>query len=308
MTNLTEGSKEPVSKNDRPPDSHHALPSVRGAWEAVLFYGGIPTFTVYPLGLTTLYLYQQSMRTYNHTDAWYAVSLIPKTTVFGVGAEVLLKSLIYTFVSGFFAATLLFLLFPIYSYFAEDAASKGRLAGPLWKKVAETEKRRLRMLAIILLIVIAFLLLVPTSRFLLSNVGYVWLPSLLSGVGAAWLMAQDYDRKRNLEEWETVLHVRPQRWLLRGLIIVYVGALLSAVLAAAHPEGDPGSTYQMVDLKLPNVVLDTGGEHECTVEEPCPLLSHSDGHWHIITPQDHDILSIPDSEVTDSKVRILLGS
>jgi hypothetical protein len=311
MTTLSKGSEELRSKNGKPPGSDksdNALPSVRGAWEAILFYGGIPTFTVYPLGLATLYLYQKSIRTYNHTDAWYAVSLIPKTTVFGVGAEVLLRSLTYTLVSGFFAATLFFSLFPIYSYFAADAASKAGVAGPLWKRVVETEARSLRTLAIVAFVVIAFLLLVPTSRFVLGNAGYVWLPSLLSGVGGAWLMARDYGRKRYMEEREAALRVRPQRWLLRGLIVLYVGALLSAVLAAAYAESGPDSTYQTVDLKLPKAVLDAGAGHECTAEAPCPLLSHSDGYWNIITPQEDDILSIPDSEVEESNVRILLGS
>ena len=62
------------------------------------------------------------------------MSLIPKTTIFGVGAEVLLRSLTYTMVPGFFAATLFFSLFPIYGYFAADAASKADAAGPLWKR------------------------------------------------------------------------------------------------------------------------------------------------------------------------------
>jgi hypothetical protein len=318
MTILSEHREQPVVQGNEPRKSDDMFPSIRGAWEAILFYGGIPTFTVYPLGLATLYLYQKSIRDYNHTDAWYAVSLIPKTTVFGVGAEVLLGSLTYTLISAFLAATLFFSLCPLYRYVryrygAQDAATRARLAGPLWKRVADLERRELKWMALLLLIGIPFLLLIPTSRFVLGNVSFVWLPSLFSGFGGAWLLARDYRRKLDVEvpgaELENpVSKVHNRRWMLRGLTLVYVGALLSAVIAAAYPTSNPDSTYQAVDLKLPKAALDTGGNYACTVEEPCPLLSHSDGYWNIITPPEQDILSIPDDEVSDSKVRVLLGS
>src|SRR5215207_243655 len=134
-----------------------AFPSIRGAWEAILFYGGIPTFTVYPLGLATLYLYQKAIRTYNHTDAWYTVSLIPKTTVLGVGAEVLFRSLFYSLVAGLLAAALLLLLFPVLLLFPfhkqpirkdtppikrliQASYSKARLAKAIWKPILPNEE------------------------------------------------------------------------------------------------------------------------------------------------------------------------
>jgi len=314
MTTLSDHREQSAVQRNEPGQSDGAFPSIKGAWEAILFYGGIPTFTVYPLGLATLYLYQKSIRTYNHTDAWYAVSLIPKTTVLGVGAEVLLKSLTYTLVSGFLAATLFFLLFPLYRHFplTQNVVSRARVASPLWERATQVEIRVFKWLAVVLFFTVPSIVLIFGSRFVLGNVGFVWLPSFLSGVGGAWLLAKDYGRKRDLEgagaqTGNVTARVYHRRWMLRGLTVVYVGALVSAVLAAAHPPGDPDSTYQAVDLKLPKAVLDTGGKYECTSEAPCPLLSHSDGYWNIITPEENDILSIPDAEVTDSKVRVLLG-
>jgi hypothetical protein len=313
MTARSEDTKQPVDQSNEPRESDDEFPSIRGAWEAILFYGGIPTFTVYPLGLTTLYLYQKSIRTYNHTDAWYAISLIPKITVLGVGAEVLLRSLTYTLVSGLLAASLFFSLFPLYRIYAPEAASRAKLAGPHWERVTQIGRTWLKRLAVILTIVIPLLVLVLNGRFLLGNAGFVWLPSFFSGFVGAMLLAKDYRKKRDREQpdaenGKAVSKVHHRTWMLRGLTVVYVGALLSAVLAATYPTDDPDSTYQAVDLKLPKAVLDTGKKYTCTVEEPCPLLSHSDGYWNIITPQKNDILSIPDAEVMDSKVRVLLGN
>lgn len=306
-----------------------AFPSIKGAWEAILFYGGIPTFTVYPLGLATLYLYQKAIRTYNHTDAWYTVSLIPKTTVLGVGAEVLLRSLSFTLIAGLLALALLVVLFPVLFLFpsrnqpiGEDAHplrhpikrlvketySKAKLARAIWKPILEQKELELSvLLSILALIVVVVVLLLPSGYIVISNVGSVWVFSLLGGFLGAGLIAWDYRKKEELER-KGAKEIRPRTWLLRGLIVVYVGALLSAVLAAALPGTNPNNAVQVVDLKLPKAVLDTGGEDKCTIEEPCPLLSHSDGYWNIITPQQNDILSIPDDEVTDSKVRILLGN
>ena len=299
--NLPDGQGNESLKPDK------MFPSIGGAWEAILFYGGIPTFTVYPLGLTTLYLYQKSIRTYNHTDAWYAISLIPKTTVLGVGTEVLLRSLTYTLLSGLFAASLFLSLFPLYRRHSPEAAAKSKFAESHWNRVTNIESRWLRRIAIIASIAILFLVVIFNARFLIGNAtSFVWLPSLFCGLFGAFLLAWDDRKRRELNE-NAVSKVRHRRWMLRGLTVVYLGALLSALLAAAYPTDNPDSTYQTVDLKLPKAVLDTGKETTCTVEEPCPLLSHSDGYWNIITPQKNDILSIPDDEVTDSKVRVLLG-
>ena len=178
------------------------LPSIRGAWEAILFYGGIPTLTIYPLGLATLYLYQKSVRAYNHTDAWYAISLIPKTTVLGVGAEVLLMSLTYTLVSGLLAANIFFLLDSLFGTLAPKAASSDKLAephsqkvqkiartwrklvgpewvaGPRWEEVKKIEGTWRMWLAIVLTIGIPILLVFVTKRFVLGNLGSVWHPEV----------------------------------------------------------------------------------------------------------------------------------
>jgi hypothetical protein len=299
--NLPDGQ----GNESRKPDE--MFPSIRGAWEAILFYGGIPTFTVYPLGLTTLYLYQKSIRTYNHTDAWYAISLIPKTTVLGVGAEVLLKSLSYTILSGLFVAILYFSLYPLHRHYSPKAAPRSKLAESHWNRVMNIESPRLRWVAIIASGAILFLVVVFNGRFLIGNAtSLVWLPSLVCGLFGAFLLAWDDNKRRELNE-NAVSKVHHRRWMLRGLTVAYLGALGSAVLAAAYPTDNPDATYQAVDLKLPKAVLDTGKKYACTLEKPCPLLSHSDGYWNIITPEKNDILSIPDDEVTDSKVRVLLG-
>jgi hypothetical protein len=70
MITDSERTNQPDGQGKESLEVDEMFPSIRGAWAAILFYGGIPTFTVYPLGLTTLYLYQKSIRTYNHTDAW----------------------------------------------------------------------------------------------------------------------------------------------------------------------------------------------------------------------------------------------
>jgi hypothetical protein len=307
MITDSERTNQPDGQGKESLEVDEMFPSIRGAWAAILFYGGIPTFTVYPLGLTTLYLYQKLIRTYNHTDAWYAISLIPKTTVLGVGTEVLLRSLTYTLLAGLFAASLFFSLFPLYRLRKPEAASRSKLAESHWSRVMNIESPRLRWIAIIASTAILFLIVIFNGRFLIGNAtSIVWLPSLLFGLFGAFLLAWD-DRKRQELNENAVSKVRHRRWMLRGLTVVYLGALGSAVLAAAYPTDNPDATYQVVDLKLPKAVLDTGKKYACTLEEPCPLLSHSDGYWNIITPEKNDILSIPDEEVTDSKVRVLLG-
>ena len=297
--------------------------SIRNAWEAILFYGGIPTFTVYPLGLATLYLYQKAIRTYNHTDAWYTVSLIPKTTVLGVGAEVLFRSLFYALIAGLLATTLLLLLFPVIFLFpsrrrplgedeppvehvVKEIYSKADVARSIWRPIERRELTLSLLLSIILLFAVAVFLLLPSGYFVISNRGTVWVFSFLGGFLGAGLIAWDYRRKQEVERKGSE-RIRARTWLLRGLIVVYVGALASAVLAAAYPEASPNSAYQAVDLRLPKAVLNTGGEEKCTQEEPCPLLSHSDGYWNIITSEGNDVLSIPDDKVEDSRVRVLLG-
>ena len=306
-TTSTEHRNLPDGQGNVSLTPNEMFPSIRGAWEAILFYGGIPTFTVFPLGLTTLYLYQKSIRTYNHTDAWYAISLIPKTTVLGVGAEVLLKSLSYTILSGLFVASLFFALYPLYRHNSPKAASRSTLAESHWNRVMNIDDPWLRWIAIIVSIAILFLVVIFNGRILIGNAtSFVWLPSLVCGLFGAFLLAWDDRKRRELNE-NAVSKVHHRRWMLRGLTVVYLGALGSAVLAAAYPTANPDAPYQAVDLTLPKAVMDTGKKYTCTVEEPCPLLSHSDGYWNIIIPQKNDILSIPDDEVTDSKVRVLLG-
>ena len=306
-TTPTEHRNLPNGQGNESLEVDEMFPSIRGAWAAILFYGGIPTFTVYPLGLTTLYLYQKSIRTYNHTDAWYAISLIPKTTVLGVGAEVLLKSLSYAILPGLIAASLFLSLYPLYRRHSPEAASRSTLAEPVWKRVMEIEHLRLKWIAIITAFSIPFLVGLFISRLLIGNTtSFVWLPSLFCGFLGAFLLTWDNGKRQELNE-NAVSKVHHRRWMLRGLTVVYLGALGSAVWAASYPPDNPDATYQAVDLKLPKAVLDTGKKYACTLEEPCPLLSHSDGYWNIIMPQKNDILSIPDDEVTDSKVRVLLG-
>jgi hypothetical protein len=207
------------------------------------------------------------------------------------------------------------------------------VAGPRWEEVKKIEGTWRKWLAIVLTIGIPILIVFVTKRFVLGNLGSVWYPevfgiplpvsvwypAIASGFVGAGLLAWDYRKKQrreqsqqtreqpNTENGKAVSKVHHRRWMLRGLTVVYVGALVSALLAASYPPDNPDATYQVVDLKLPKAVLDTGKKYACTLEEPCPLLSHADGYWNIITPEKNDILSIPDDEVTDSKVRVLLG-
>src|SRR5215210_9443096 len=82
--------------------------SLRDILGGVLFYFGIPAFTLYPLGFMALSLqlwrdpdfpYNWASSGLNFAMLWYAASLVPKVVVIGTGVRLLFISLLSTILS-----------------------------------------------------------------------------------------------------------------------------------------------------------------------------------------------------------------
>jgi hypothetical protein len=70
--------------------------------QSLLFYVGIPAFTLYPLGFAALaiQLWNDPLFPYYDFDTvWYAVTLVPKTEVMGTALKLIFLSLVATALS-----------------------------------------------------------------------------------------------------------------------------------------------------------------------------------------------------------------
>ena len=79
-----------------PGETPEVFPTLTGAVQALTIYAGVPTITVFPVGLVGLWMQQWMDRRYDLVDAWYIVSLVPRTVVIGFGVEIVLASLFFT--------------------------------------------------------------------------------------------------------------------------------------------------------------------------------------------------------------------
>src|SRR5215210_6168071 len=124
--------------------------SLRDILGGVLFYFGIPAFTLYPLGFMALSLqlwrdpdfpYNWASSGLDFTIIWYAASLIPKIVVIGTGVRLLSISLLSTILIMSVAAITLHLLreWNVVKGWVKHEKQQNTVSG--WKRLNKWERR-----------------------------------------------------------------------------------------------------------------------------------------------------------------------
>ena len=226
--------------------------NLRQTLEGALFYLGIPTVTLYPLGFVGLGLqmWRDPFFPYSRFDTvWDTLSLVPQMEVIKMGVWLLYLSLI-SLTFGVGAATLVVRLF------------LGLGGVPAEQSPVAAPGRRGWMVYLLLLLPVAVLLLWNgvTLRGWHDLMSFVRFLVLSAGGG----MVVGYMRLRG----------RRQRFFT-GLAVAYVGSILGALSLA---------TTQTPQLPLVEIEVDRGALHECS-EVPADnlfvILEETDEYWYV---------------------------
>ena len=226
--------------------------NLRQTLEGALFYLGIPTVTLYPLGFVGLGLQMWSdpFFPYSHLDTvWDALSLVPQMEVIGTGVWLLYLSLI-SLALGVGAATLAVRVFLL-------------LGGvPAEQSAVATPGRRGWMVYLLLLVPVAVLLVwnSVTLRGWHDLMFFIRFLVLSAGGG----IVVGYMRLRG----------RRQRFYT-GVAVAYVASIVGALSLAST---------QTPQLPLIEIEVDRGALHECS-EVPADnlfvMLEETDEYWYV---------------------------
>ena len=240
--------------------------SLRDILGGVLFYFGIPAFTLYPLGFMalSLQLWRDPVFPYNwassgldFTIIWYAASLIPKVVVIGTVVKLLAISLLSTILIMSVAAITLHLL-------REWNLLKGwvnhekqnTVSG--WKRLNKWE-RRFWLLSLVVLLPITVFLVAKMFPFdhlydLPFYGGYV----IFSAVGGIVLGYIRY--------WGH------NRWLHHGLSLAFAGAIFAALSLSA---------LELPDLPYVELNASSTWPENLPSSTPFTLLANDSNHWYV---------------------------
>lgn len=272
------------------------FPSIADAFNALTLFAGIPALTVLPVGMIGIWM-QQLTKGHDFVDAWYIVSLIPKMVTIGFGIQVVIFSIIPSVVLSLVAVLTLYL------FFASGICSLKRMFNrkkhDFWGVDQKEHLAALKRLAVLgfCLVGFAFAVIVPILGHTTFN-GAILACPIVGGIAGGAVLARDHHQKLRLEQDHPGVRIDIRRWALRGVAVAYLGAIVSALMAIGwYPE-----SYAFGDL--PEVILhESQAEGLCpepeSETEPCTLLAHADGYWHLVNGEDGTVMSVPESKVDD---------
>ena len=214
------------------PSTSKEAPSFRNILGGTLFYIGIPAATLYPLGFVALSLqiWRDPNFPYNWATSgldfpmiWYAVSLVPKVIVIGIGVRLLLLSLVSTVLSMCIASATLLLL-QRWKLAKSRAAreDKGDYAGYFlgkWERLNKWERLfwYLSPLTLLPLVILWLWSEFPVdSWYDLPFLGGYFIFSALGGIVLGYIRFWGHDR-----------------WLHHGLVLAFTGSIFAGLCLAA---------------------------------------------------------------------------
>ena len=240
--------------------------SLRDILGGVLFYFGIPAFTLYPLGFMalSLQLWRDPVFPYNwassgldFTIIWYAASLIPKVVVIGTVVKLLAISLLSTILIMSVAAITLHLLreWNLVKGWVKHE-KQNTVSG--WKRLNKWE-RRFWLLSLVVLLPITVFLVAKMFPFdhlydLPFYGGYV----IFSAVGGIVLGYIRY--------WGH------NRWLHHGLSLAFAGAIFAALSLSA---------LELPDLPYVELNASSTWPENLPSSTPFTLLANDSNHWYV---------------------------
>ena len=240
--------------------------SLRDILGGVLFYFGIPAFTLYPLGFMALSLqlwrdpafpYNWAASGLDFTIIWYAASLIPKVVVIGTGVRLLAISLLSTILIMSVAAITLHLLreWNLVKGWVKHE-KQNTVSG--WKRLNKWE-RRFWLLSLVVLLPITVFLVAKMFPFdhlydLPFYGGYV----IFSAVGGIVLGYIRY--------WGH------NRWLHHGLSLAFAGAIFAALSLSA---------LELPDLPYVELNASSTWPENLPSSTPFTLLANDSNHWYV---------------------------
>lgn len=226
--------------------------NLRHTLEGALFYVGIPTVTLYPLGFVGLGLQMRSdpFFPYSHLGTvWDALSLVPQMEVIGTGVWLLYLSLI-SLALGVGVATLVVRVFLL-------------LGGvPAGQSAVAAPGRRGWMVYLLLLVPVAVLLVwnSVTLRGWHDLMFFIRFLVLSAGGGIVVGFIRLRGRRRQF---------------FTGLGVAYVGSIVGALSLAST---------QTPQLPLVEIEVDRGALHECSevpVDNLFVMLDETDEYWYV---------------------------
>jgi hypothetical protein len=240
--------------------------SLRDILGGVLFYFGIPAFTLYPLGFMalSLQLWRDPVFPYNwassgldFTIIWYAASLIPKVVSIGTGVKLLAISLLSTILIMSVAAITLHLLreWNLVKGWVKHE-KQNTVSG--WRRLNKWE-RRFWLLSLVVLLPITVFLVAKMFPFdhlydLPFYGGYV----IFSAVGGIVLGYIRY--------WGH------NRWLHHGLSLAFAGAIFAALSLSA---------LELPDLPYVELNASSTWPENLPSSTPFTLLANDSNHWYV---------------------------
>ena len=226
--------------------------NLRHTLESLLFYVGIPTVTLYPLGFVGLGLqmWNDPFFPYSHLDTvWDALSLVPQMEVIGTGVWLLYLSLI-SLAIGVGVATLVVRVFLL---LGGVPAEQSAVAAP---------GRRGWMVYLLLLLPVAVLLLwnSVTLRGWHDLMFFIRFLVLSAGGGIVVGFMRLRGRRQHF---------------YTGLTVAYMASILGALNLAST---------QTPQLPLVEIEVDRGALHECSevpVDNLFVMLDETDEYWYV---------------------------
>lgn len=226
--------------------------NLRHTLEGALFYVGIPTVTLYPLGFVGLglQLWNDPFFPYSHLDTvWDALSLVPQMEVIGTGVWLLYLSLI-SLAFGVGVATLVVRVFLL---LGGVPAEQSAVAAP---------GRRGWMVYLLLLLPVAVLLLWNSVTLRGWHDLMLFIRFLVLSAGGGIVVG--YMRLR-----------RRSQHFFTSVAVAYVGSIFGALSLAST---------QTPQLPLVEVEVDRGALHECS-EVPAAnlfvMMDETDEYWYV---------------------------
>src|SRR5829696_768814 len=270
----------------------------------------VPGVLLYPAGFLVFVLQICRFYPFDFWTAWYMTSLIPAPVVIGQGVKVLFWPLVVSLVTS--------LLFSRVRIVRSNKRSllRTRLSPRNLPDAIDTH------LALTTSTTVFLIFVVPISVMLLAYLVYVtsetpntlyWAfflpPAIAFALIGGWLISHDYYLKwpADKSHWG-FLKGATEGWIIRGLLLAYAGATLSAFLTVLPMDllnQDPDLPH------LEMTILGKGQEDRNRTIEDGLLLANSDGYWHVIDTSStdrsakrdrHGFLMIPTNGVEDVKV------
>jgi hypothetical protein len=241
--------------------------SLRDILGGVLFYFGIPAFTLYPLGFIALSLqlwrdpdfpYNWASSGLDFTIIWYAASLIPKIVVIGTGVRLLSIALLSTILIMGVAAITLHLLREWNLIKGWLKHEKRQNAARGWRGLNKWERRfwHLCLVTLLPITILVLIMMFPLDTWHdLPFFGGYLIFSAIGGIVLGYIRYWGHDR-----------------WLHHGISFAFAGAIFAALSLSAlelpdlpYLELDASSTWPE---SLPN-------------SSPFTLLTNESNHWYI---------------------------